>query len=296
MKSKGFPGDSQERTTQTLVDLGDDLLEKTRTTLTPTPEVSNAFNADDQLQSARILFGEGFFEEAKKILHRVLVEEPSNKTAIQRLEEIRQTELKQILNSDSPARSRRKSRPQPAEESDPFDADEILQKLDHDLKLSQGQVDPVAILFKDSAGMQAFSDRVEVECLNASSRDRLDLGIAFLEMGLHELSMRQFRVAQRSAEHALPATALLAYTMILSGQAFEATLTLELILGDSEVRPDDQVEFIYLMGRAHEALQRNEFAVGYYREVMEHDPHYRDTRERSSRCETREKRALSKKP
>ena len=140
-------------------------------------------------------------------------------------------------------------------------------------------------LFKNPKALEEFADKIDVDYVGAAPRDRLDLGIAFTEMGLYELAIRQFRVAQRSEEFTFPATALLAYAMILGGRAYEALLTMESTLSDSDLTPVEKLEFVYLMGRANENLKRYELAIQWYRQVHSIDSDYRDHRERLLRCE-----------
>ncbi len=290
-KSRRTSLTSQSEKTGTSIDLGEDLLEKTRTKESSSIDESvddddNAYAAkspisvgestDDLIQSAQILLREGLAEEAKRILHQVLRKDPANVTARNLLGQIHEQELKQIFY-DEPVRRQKKS---------VLDGDheKVLQELDRDLKLGILNLEDQPSLFKDSAGIDSFAEKIEESYINASPRDRMDLGIAFLEMGVFELAVRQFRAAQRSSSDTLAATALLAYALILNGKAFEASLTLEAVLGDISLELNQKIEFFYLMGRANESLNRIKLATEWYQDVLNIDPTYRDTEERIRRC------------
>jgi tetratricopeptide (TPR) repeat protein len=297
-----------ERTSQTTVDLGDDLLERTavhtsgafhipapvddvQTPAERTPSLpSTAEEIDDQLQSAKILVNEGLIEEGKKLLRRILIADPRNLVARKRLDEIQELELKQIIGGTEPARRRPRLRGEDPE-LEGVHSENVLRELDRDLGLglvTEGNAESVRrvelSLFADRAAMADFAERVDREYAAAPARDRLDVGIAFLEMGLLDLAIRQFRPAARQAETRLPATALLAWALLQSGHAFEAALALEPLINDSELPEADQVEPAYLMGRCHEQLGRADEAARWYARALAREAAYRDAEERLKRC------------
>jgi tetratricopeptide (TPR) repeat protein len=143
-------------------------------------------------------------------------------------------------------------------------------------------------LFRDSDAMQAFGDRMEQDFALSPPSERVDLGIAFLEMGLCELAIRHFqgavdkltREAPVETDSLLAATGLVAYAMIQGGRAFDATIVLQPLLNDAEIERARKLDLIYLMGRAFEVLGRLEAARSWYQQAAEIEPHYRDTDER----------------
>lgn len=321
------PGKSPEAGEITRVDLGDDLLERTAslaghvrpspasTTTALMPEAAASpettpFQDDeyarpvapdqipDQFQSARILASEGFTEEAKKILRRIQIADPHYVPAREKLREIHDLELKQIFNEQrKPKRIRRQKAEEDEAALSDLDAERIMRELDRDLRLGiftdgwdQGE-DPERPAFPflaDAESMRAYADALDQELADLSGQDRTDLGIAFLEMGLHELAARQFHAASRvflhhleeSSEPFLVATGLLAYALILVGRPFDATLMIQSILRDSDIRHENKLEFLYLMGRANETMRKPELALAWYQKVREIDPRYRDVEAR----------------
>jgi hypothetical protein len=292
----------------TRIDLGDDLLEKTgslvsqrRPELSP-PPILAAEDAElleeeepappapktedeiqDHLESARILASEGLLEEAKRILRRIILADPHHVAARKKLEEIHELELKQIFSESYTNRFLRKKK----KSLGWIDSEAVMRQLDRDLKLgvfNEGEAgESLALelsLFEDREGLERFGVKLDKDLAGSTARDRLDIGIGFLEMDLHDLAARQFKAAARDPEHALAATGLLAYALILSGRSFEATLTLEPVLGDSEIPREEKLDFIYLMGRAQERLQNRALALEWYGAAREIEPRYRDVEER----------------
>lgn len=277
-----------EDTQATVVDLGDDLLETTVLTTVGLQRSSSSTEIEDDLASAKILINEGLWEEAKKVLRRIILKNPSHVAARKKLEEVHQLELSKLFSDTSDVPSPRESKAQtPAERVSKIDSEAIMRKLDRDLglgALGDGDADEakcvVEALFGSSEAMEDFAEKLDVDLAGLSSRDRTDVGIAFLEMGLYALAARQFEVASRDPVSGLPASALRAQALILAGSPFEATLCLEPILGDADLEDEDKIHFIYLMGAACEKLRKRDTARARYLQVYALNPGYRDVAER----------------
>jgi tetratricopeptide (TPR) repeat protein len=300
---------STENDGGTRIDLGDDLIEKTAMLQFPHADrptspghdaapvqVEPPLTADqvpDQIESARILIGEGILEEAKRILRRILLFSASNSEARKLLDEIHESELKQIFGeTENPRRriSRRALENQPQ-----IRAEDVMRELDRDLRLglfAEDGSESSAIelsLFNDREALEVFGDQMDRDFSSSPSTERMDLGIAFLEMGLYTLAVRHFRAAasrlkfediEASQDLLLSATGLLAYALILGGRAFDATIALQPLLSDSELKAERKLDLIYLMGRAQECLDKRELAAQWYGQAAEIEPHYRDVHER----------------
>jgi tetratricopeptide (TPR) repeat protein len=239
---------------------------------------------EDQYQSAVILLNEGLVEDAKRVLHKILITDIRHVPARKKLEEIHDLELKQLFGESEPTlRIKRQRLPK----ATIVDSDEVLRELNQDLALGihqEGERDAsIALgmsLFGTREAMLRFGERIEKLYPNMNARDRIDMGIAFLEMGLHDLAVRLFRAVTRQQEQHLEATGLLAYALILAGQGFEATLCMEPLLANTEIKPADKIHLMYLMGRAHEQLGKNGVALNWYDQVRAVDRYYRDTEDR----------------
>ena len=286
-----LPSDQNDGSTR--VDLGEDLIEKTavltisREDRSETSKPLDLSQVDDQLQSARILMGEGILEEAKRILRRILIADALSLDARKMLDEIQGIELKQILGETDNPRRRFGSR-EPETEVE-LSAETVLCDLDHDLNLRMAENLPS--LFRDRAAMEKFGIRMDEDFASASAEDRVDLGIAFLEMGLHDLAVRHFGAAvQRLAREGsvacgdpgplISATGLLAYAYILANRPFEGAMVMQTLLADAELPHDRKLDLLYLMGRAQEAMSNLSVACDWYRQVVELEPRYRDVDER----------------
>ncbi len=292
--------------TSTSVDLGDDLLEATRTharTRTMTMPGSAATKpeqrrevADDDFQSAKILFGEGLVDEAKKVLRKILIGDPGNAPAKQMLVDIQNQEIKQIFGG-APKR-RRFAMPEAADgmgglvegDLERIDPEALLQGLDRDLGL--GLFDERSGSLLDSQATEAeaqLQSSLEMSLQGATPRDRLDVGIGLLEVGMVHLALRQFQLAKEAIEGekghelALALSSLLAQAQLRCELPHDAIATLQLALMESSETSDRKIELVYVLGRANEKLGRDETAHAWYLRVAEIDATYRDVQERLAR-------------
>jgi tetratricopeptide (TPR) repeat protein len=251
----------------------------------PHSPLASPLSAKDQLESARILHGEGLDEEAKKILRHLLVTDPRNVVAQQALQAILDQELRGLLDGsdrfDPRAASATKagfSSPQPS-------SDEILADLDRDLGLGVLNGEDGASA-QGSASLEAFLTELESALAGSSepaqARDRIDLGIAYLEMGSPSVAEHCFRMARQGDQgQVLAASALLAQAQLSSGRALEALGTLQQALKIAESADErERVELLYLIAQASVALDRRGDAEIFYSKVREIEPGYRDVEER----------------
>jgi tetratricopeptide (TPR) repeat protein len=233
------------------------------------------------------MLNEGFTEDAKAALRQILILQPTHVAARLKLREIHDLELKQIFQATaSPPPAPRRFREDPAA-PERINPRKVLEDLDHDFGLGvicEEDRDRVLRnelqLFGNEKDMEQFGERLDSTLAGVTARERIDIGVAFLEMGLFDIAIRSLKVAQREEEFQLSATALLAYAMILAGRPFDAAIELEAVVRDSEHLRESKVDLYYLLGRAYQALAKSREAARWYRQAAQIEPHYRDVDER----------------
>jgi tetratricopeptide (TPR) repeat protein len=258
----------------TRVDLGDDLIASS--VIAPNQgDKLTGHSTDEQFENAKILANEGFIEDAKKILRKILISDPKHAPAKQHLQQILDREMDDLLaHRDSPMKRpqlfERKGKQARAPQAT---SDEVLRELERDLGMSENQDAPGGI---------------EADVSGASQTDRIDLGIAFMEMGMYEKAISHLRAAIDMIESELEpdllqkisATALLGRAYLLGKRPFDAIQLLHAVLRDAEISPNDKIEFFYLMGLAFEQTGDRKAALPWFGKVRELDPKYRDIQER----------------
>lgn len=276
----------------TQVDLGEDLLEATRaivrsregkagkTSATKTRGAGKAvgddspdFNVQEEIQRGEIFFNERLFDDAKKVFRKVLRSDPNNSTAKQFLDEIQRSEIQDLLGGEAP---RKRLGSNTATDDD--DPQIVLEKLEKELRISvsKSELRPVPDLFRDEAELARYKRQVLEVADSLPPKDRMDVGIAHLEMGFYDIAQSIFEsvIHADSAKHT--GMYLLGLSLIYGGKAIEATIRLEPLCRDLTLVEGPKTDFLYLMGLAFEHLNDQRKAREFYRRVFTLNPRYRD--------------------
>jgi hypothetical protein len=239
----------------------------------------------DSIENVRILIGEGFLKDAKKILYHMLREDAHNSSVLQILTDIQKIEIQNVFNHSI------------VNITDPVE--NIPQEKCADLSILLHQLDEkyqlgVASTHDPESGQDcvALCRQLETHLVtcDASDMDWIDLGIAFLEMELFPAAEYFFQFVCRRIQFRLVAlegsvcdestlispSCLLAWTLILLGRGYDAVSRLQPLLMNVDIRPEDQIELLYLIGRGYETARDLIPARRYYQQVVQLNPNYRD--------------------
>lgn len=219
----------------------------------------------DELESAKILFQEGLFEEAKKKLHQILIVFPNFKIARALLEKIHAQEEK-ILLQGNPKPSSVKTKKE--------DAYQILKKLEFDLGIELDLDTPF------TKAEQWVNDE------SLDPKEHYDLGVAFFEMECFSDAIRELRKAERKirqertflGELGVSIVALIAESQFKSGRSFEAKSFLEPILNEPDLKHEEKIILFYLMGVIEAELGHAKESNAWLQQVISSDPHFRDAK------------------
>lgn len=263
----------------TMVDLGEDLLERTRTSIapkTPQPDVLIDDEADD-LQKGEILMNERLFDDAKKVFRKILRKNPLHDAAKKHLEEIQRQEIQDLLGAESPRR-----RLGGGEQTESEIAASGLASLEKELHISfeKFELKPVPDLFRDNSASERYKDKVLALVAASDPRDRLDFGVAHLEMGLYDVAQAIFETVLRHEKYRVVGMYLLGLALIYGGNSIEATIRLEPMARDLTLSEPQKTDFLYLMGLAFERLADSRKAREFFRRVYLLNPKYRDVVEK----------------
>lgn len=263
----------------TKIDLGDDLLVTAEIQREYISSSSRVESAEDQLATAKILLNEGLVEDAKKTLRKILIIDPDHQAARFTLKEILDNELKELLTGKEPMTRKPRAferfgkearAPEPTSE-------EAVRELEEAIGSEPARRDTqnTPIIAQES-----------IKDLTAG--DRVDIGIAFMEMGAYDKAAEIFLTALHFIDPSTPegrgqhnaTNVLLARAFLDSGRSFEAIQILHPLVRSDEIAVEEKVEFFYLMGIAHEMRNERKVALAWYSKVRDIDPHFRDIRDR----------------
>lgn len=275
----------------TRVDLGEDLLQSSDFDAADKLKNLNQkklgasdtelISVKDELQHAQILMGERLFEEAKKIFRRIIRKNNDPNEAMvleaqQKLEEIQRLELQELLKADS---SRKKIKVQPdIEETSATIVERLERELD--IQFEDEFLQPVPNLFLTDTDFQKYKEKILDIADQLSPRDKIDFGIAFLEMGLPVIAEEIFTILTRAEDYRVSGSYLLAISLIHSKKSIEATILLEPFVRDLNLDEKIKTDFLYLMALAFESLSDERKSREFFRRVYLLNPKYRDVVEK----------------
>lgn len=269
-----------------MVDMGEDLLEATGTNAQPESRPASAkssapsgsskapvFDVLEEVQRGEILHAERLFDEAKKVFRKILRRSPGNETAKKFLDDIQKQEIQDLLGGEAPRK--RLGALDTSEEDNPA---RVVEKLEKELRINLDRADikPVPDLFDNVEAFGRYREKILETSFSLPARDRIDLGIAHLEMGMFEIAQSIFESIVRYDEFRLSGMYLLGVALIYGGKAIEATIRLEPLCRDLTLGEGPKADYMYLMGLAFERLNDTRKAREFYRRVAMLNPRYRD--------------------
>jgi tetratricopeptide (TPR) repeat protein len=133
--------------------------------------------------------------------------------------------------------------------------------------------------------LKKFKQGIAENVAQEDYQSHYDLGVAFKEMGLLDEAIAEFQKALKAPSNRLPTYEALGQCFLEKEQYGIALTVLARALHEKGHTDDDLVGLLYLLGRAAEALHRNEEALSYYQRVFVVDIEFRDIAERISELE-----------
>ncbi|MGE4231951.1 MAG: tol-pal system YbgF family protein [Bacteriovoracia bacterium] len=261
--------------TNTSIDLGEDLLHPDKQQ--STADIAPVSDAANQLEQAEILEKENLYDDAKKILRKILIQKKASSDLIRKaqdlLDKIHLTEEKQLLHTEKKFFSE-------VDNYDKIDVARLIAKLDYDLRLDfqKEQVQVIPDLFKDKDSLEKYIE--SIHALDLSFAEQKDLGIAFLVMDIYPIALALFEVLARNEKFRIEATYLIGVCLLQANRAVEATIRLAPMVKDVSLDEQNRCDFLYLMGRAFEMLGDKRKAKEFFKKIYKAIPRYKDVSEK----------------
>lgn len=253
------------------------------------------------LALADALFRGGQVEKSRTIYQRVLELSPENVRAQAALSTIPEPEPErppQPAARRSVAASKRATVPVAPVKPTPKAAsasDDAFVNLGDWLREDEGPKDTRMVVAEeeptgneeaDFADMlRKFKAGVAENVEDEDYQSHYDLGVAYKEMGLIDEAIAEFQKALRSPHSRVRTYEAIGQCFIEKGQNSMAATILARALNEQGHTDDHLVGVLYLLGRANEALERNDEAVQYYQRVFVVDIQFHDVADRLSALE-----------
>ncbi len=173
-------------------------------------------------------------------------------------------------------------RPGPAAPSSKEDRSfELAQKL-----AEEAVAQPVSSAAIEVADVLAqFKKGVAKQVDSADAATHYDLGIAYMEMGLHAEAIDEFKLCLIDPTRRCTAHTMIGLSFVAKGEMDPGIDHLKLAL-ESDPKPEEEIGLWFEIGNAHELVGKNLEALIWYEKVEERDGRYRDVAQRIERLGT----------
>ena len=133
--------------------------------------------------------------------------------------------------------------------------------------------------------LKKFKQGIAENVAQEDYQSHYDLGVAFKEMGLVDEAIAEFQKALKAPSNRLPTYEAIGQCFIEKEQYGIAATVLARALGEGRYSDEEMIGVLYLCGRAAQALNHSEEALGYYQRVFVVDIEFRDVVDRIAEVE-----------
>jgi tetratricopeptide (TPR) repeat protein len=130
-----------------------------------------------------------------------------------------------------------------------------------------------------------FKQGVAKQVDSGDAATHYDLGIAYMEMGLHSEAIDEFKLCLVDPDRRCTAHTMIGLSHVAKGEMEQGIEHLNLALSDNP-KPEEETGLWFEMGNAYELSGKNLEALIWYEKVEERDPRYRDVAQRIERLGT----------
>ena len=233
----------------------------------------------DALEEADFYLAQHLFDEAREVLIEAMYEYPSDPALRAKLAEIDTLESNGAAAPSSPPAAANDAA-ELGRESQPVDQSFALaQKLMGDASAPAQGPGPVAI----EHVLQQFRAGVERQVDPGDTATHYDLGIAYMEMGLHAEAIEEFKLCLTNDGRLCTAHTMIGLSYVAKGDMPPALEHFIAALNSPGRTPDEEITLWFEIGNAYELLGRASEALVYYEKVEELNPGFRDVAARIER-------------
>ncbi|HKP64859.1 MAG TPA: tetratricopeptide repeat protein [Polyangiales bacterium] len=243
----------------------------------------------DVLEEVEFYLKQGLRDEARDTLTDALETYPDHPVLLRRMKDVEQA----LSMPPAPRFSGRPSAPSmpPAVPSKPPESEPASE--DHSFELAQKLAEEVAAPAAGSGAgpievsdvLAAFKKGVAKQIDQADSATHYDLGIAYMEMGLHGEAIDEFKLCLSDPTRLCTAHTMIALSYVAKGDMDPGIEHFRSALA-SNPNEEEEIGLWFEMGNAHELLGKNMEALVWYEKVEERNPNFRDVAMRIERLGT----------
>jgi tetratricopeptide (TPR) repeat protein len=237
-------------------------------------------DVNDALEEVDFYLAQGMTDEARDVITDALGNHPGLPALVRKLAEIDGTGAE--VAEDDVGRT-----------SDPDHSFALAEKLAQDADMDRvagsgggdAPVDVKDVIAQFKAGVDKQVDKND-------AATHYDLGIAYMEMGLHDEAISEFELCLTSAPHVCTAHTMIGLSFVAKGEWLASIEHFKSALAAPHA-PADEVGLSFELGNAYEFLGKPKEAREYYAKVHAFDAGFRDVEVRLARVSEATTKAAS---
>jgi tetratricopeptide (TPR) repeat protein len=242
----------------------------------PPPEApvssTTSVAVEEALEEADFFISQGLKQEAALFLQDLLSSYPGN-----RLIEDKLAELSEGTPQDKPETDLFTGEPEPLLPPDPSEETE----LESASQITDEAFDALSaiesIIQEDGDGTEALGAQpTEIEASDA--RTHFDLGIAYMEMGVTESAIQEFRIASNAPEMEAVSYNMIGNCLMSAGRVEDAIKEYKLGLFAKDKTQDQELNLYYDIAEAYLKLEDQKEALYYLQNIKKKDPGFKDVK------------------
>jgi len=230
----------------------------------------------EALEEADFYLSQQLIEEAREVLLDALGDEPGDKTLLAKLRELDALEEAAAEQGAATPADRLASA---VLEDHSF---ALAEKLAGEATGPQTPLGPVDV----SDVIAQFKEGVKRQVDKSDTATHYDLGIAYMEMGLHNEAIEEFRLCLDHGDRVHTAHTMIGLSHVANGTMEPAIEHFKQALTSPNLAPEAEMELWFEIGNALELLGNASDALVWYEKVEERNPQYRDVAARIERLGT----------
>jgi tetratricopeptide (TPR) repeat protein len=218
---------------------------------------------EDALEEADFYLAQKLVDEARDVITEALASHPGHPALLRKLRE---------LGGDADDAS------EPADAALEDHSFELAQKLADQQAGTEAQ-GPVAV----EQVLQQFKEGVRRSVEPGDTATHYDLGIAYMEMGLHTEAIEEFKLCLDSGETQRTAHTMIGLSYVAKGEMQPGIDHFKLALQSPAQAGEQEIDLWFEIGNAYELLGTANDALVWYEKVEEQNPEFRDVATRIER-------------
>lgn len=230
----------------------------------------------EALEEADFYLAQGLIDEAREVLFEALLENPKHAGLLAKRRELEALEAAQSAPEPAPVRA-------PVVEREDKSFAMALKLAGEESEAESSEVQgPVAV----DQVLKQFKEGVKRQVDRADTATHYDLGIAYMEMGLHSEAIEEFKLCLDRPEKQCTAQTMIGLSYVAKGEMSLGIEHFKAALASDGCTSEEELGLWFEIGNANELLGKANEALVWYEKVEERNPEFRDVAQRIERLGT----------